>query len=49
MLIADIYVVPTALSLAVIVTVLAAATTASLLWPSALPHVETDETRTQNV
>jgi tellurite resistance protein TerC len=49
MLMADIYAVPTALSLAVIVTVLAAATTASLLWPSALPHVETDETRTPNV
>ena len=49
MLMADIYAVPTALSLAVIVTVLAAATAASLLWPSALPHVETDETRTPNV
>ena len=42
---ADIYAVPTALSLVVIVTVLGAATAASLLWPSAaLPHVKTDET-----
>jgi tellurite resistance protein TerC len=44
MLMADIYAVPTALSLAVIVTVLTAATTASLLWPSAeLPQVKTHE------
>ena len=35
MLMADIYAVPTALSLVVIVTVLGGATAASLLWPSA--------------
>jgi predicted tellurium resistance membrane protein TerC len=50
MLLADIYSVPTALSLAVIVTVLGAATAASLLWPSApLPHVKIDEGVEPNV
>ena len=50
MLIADIYAVPTAFSLAVIVTVLGAATAASLLWPSAaLPHVNPTKQWTPNV
>jgi tellurite resistance protein TerC len=49
MLMADIYAVPTALSLAVIVIVLAAATAASLLWPSAPPHVKTNEAVDTNV
>ena len=39
MLMADIYAVPTALSLAVIVAVLGAATAASLLWPSGVAEI----------